>query len=97
MADRTQRPDVPPSHADEAEHRRLLAQRTNASLAKDGSIAMTNPLPLKAYAVADLTGALAASLWTGALIYVTDETGGAVPVFSDGTNWRRVTDRTIAS
>ena len=31
------------------------------------------------------------------LIFVSDETGGAVPAFSDGTNWRRVTDRTIVS
>ena len=33
----------------------------------------------------------------GQLIYVTDEVGGAVPAFSDGTNWRRVTDRVIVS
>ena len=33
----------------------------------------------------------------GAMIYVTNETGGAVPAFSDGTNWRRVTDRAIVS
>jgi hypothetical protein len=32
-----------------------------------------------------------------ALIYVSDEVGGAVPAFSDGTNWRRVTDRAIVS
>jgi len=32
-----------------------------------------------------------------AMIYVSDETGGAVPAFSDGTNWRRVTDRAIIS
>lgn len=31
------------------------------------------------------------------LIFVSDETGGAVPAFSDGTNWRRVTDRAIVS
>lgn len=31
----------------------------------------------------------------GQMIYVTDDTGGAVPAFSDGTNWRRVTDRAI--
>ena len=31
------------------------------------------------------------------LIYVSDETGGAVPAFSDGTNWRRVTDRAIVA
>jgi hypothetical protein len=30
-------------------------------------------------------------------IFVTDEAGGAVPAFSDGTNWRRVTDRAIIS
>jgi hypothetical protein len=33
----------------------------------------------------------------GAMIYVTNETGGAVPAFADGTNWRRVTDRTIVT
>ena len=32
-----------------------------------------------------------------ALIYVSDESGGAVLAFSDGTNWRRVTDRAIVS
>lgn len=31
------------------------------------------------------------------LIYVSNETGGAVPAFSDGTNWRRVTDRAVVS
>lgn len=38
-----------------------------------------------------------ASEYTGGEIYVTDETGGAVPAFSDGMNWRRVTDRAIIS
>lgn len=33
----------------------------------------------------------------GATIYVSDETGGAVPAFSDGLDWRRVTDRQIVS
>lgn len=31
------------------------------------------------------------------VIYVSNESGGAVPAFSDGTNWRRVTDRIIVS
>lgn len=31
------------------------------------------------------------------LIFVTDETGGVVPAFSDGTSWRRCTDRNIIS
>lgn len=33
----------------------------------------------------------------GQMIFVPDESGGAVPAFSDGTNWRRVTDRNIVS
>lgn len=31
------------------------------------------------------------------LIFVLDESGGPVPAFSDGTNWRRCTDRAIVS
>ena len=34
---------------------------------------------------------------TGALIYVIDDIGGEIPAFSDGTNWRRVTDRAVVS
>lgn len=30
-------------------------------------------------------------------VYVSDETGGAQMAFSDGTNWRRFTDRAIVS
>lgn len=33
----------------------------------------------------------------GRQIYVSNESGGAVMAFSDGTNWRRVTDRAIVS
>lgn len=34
---------------------------------------------------------------SGATIYVSNESGGAVLAFSDGTNWRRVTDRAVIS
>lgn len=52
-----------------------------------------NPvLQLNLFTVATLP-----TLSRGALIYVTDETGGEVPAFSDGINWRRVTDRVIVS
>ena len=34
---------------------------------------------------------------TGQMIYVTNETGGAVPAFYDGASFRRVTDRAIIS
>ena len=33
----------------------------------------------------------------GQMIYVSDETGGSVMAFSDGTNWRRITDREVVS
>jgi hypothetical protein len=33
----------------------------------------------------------------GGFIFVTDETGGAVTAFHDGTNWRRTTDRAVVS
>ena len=36
-----------------------------------------------------------ATQWFGAMIYINDETGGAVPAFSDGADWRRVTDRAV--
>lgn len=35
------------------------------------------------------------SLGAGAVIYVADASGGAVMAFSDGTNWRRMTDRGV--
>jgi hypothetical protein len=39
----------------------------------------------------------AANAGAGAIIYVSNETGGATLAFSDGTNWRRVTDRAVVS
>lgn len=48
---------------------------------------------LRSYTVAGLPSAGTA----GQMIYVSDETGGAVPAFSDGTNWRRVTDRAVVA
>lgn len=33
----------------------------------------------------------------GQMIFVTDEVGGSIPAFSDGANWRRVSDRQIVS
>lgn len=48
---------------------------------------------LKPYTVAGLPAVGSA----GFMIFVTNEAGGAVPAFSDGTNWRRVTDRLIVS
>ena len=39
----------------------------------------------------------ASTYGAGSLIYVSNESGGACVAFSDGTNWRRVTDRAVVS
>jgi hypothetical protein len=52
------------------------------------------PVRLPNYTVAGVPSAASLS---GAMIYVSNETGGAVVAFSDGTDWRRVTDRAIIS
>lgn len=59
-----------------------------------GAWNFTLPPVLPTYTVATLPSA---ATYARGLIYVSDETGGAVPAFSDGTNWRRVTDRNIVS
>lgn len=38
-----------------------------------------------------------ASEFPNGIVYVSNEAGGAVPAFSDGTNWRRMTDRAVVS
>lgn len=48
---------------------------------------------LPVYAKASLPSASVA----GAMIYVTDDVGGATPAFADGTNWRRTADRNVIS
>lgn len=53
------------------------------------------PPKLPSYTVAGLPNPT--TVGAGSEAFCTNETGGAVPVFSDGTNWRRVTDRTIAA
>ena len=60
---------------------------------RDGSVPFTGPPVVPSYTVAGLPSASTAAQ----MIYVSDETGGAVLAFSDGTNWRRSTDRAIVS
>jgi len=44
-----------------------------------------------------LVSALPSVSGTGQMIFVSNETGGATMAFSDGSNWRRITDRAIVS
>jgi len=67
---------------------------TQGSIAVNGKQSETDlPFRLASYAVASLP----TNVDSGAMAYCTDETGGAVPVFYDGSDWRRVTDRAVAS
>lgn len=94
VGNQTTRAKIPLLNPDSELHRRQLATRLNAAMMDDGTEPMKAPLILKSYAVADLP---TASDWESAIAYCSDETGGATIVFSDGTNWRRVTDRAVAS
>lgn len=69
---------------------------TNDRLTIDTTtVAFGLPPKLPSYTVAGAPSASAAG--AGAMIFATDETGGAVPAFSDGSDWRRVTDRAVIS
>lgn len=50
-----------------------------------------------AFTVADLQAIPVEALEQGMRAYCTDEAGGAVPVFFDGSTWRRCTDRSVIS
>lgn len=53
--------------------------------------------PARVASVAKASLPSASDTGAGAILHVPDEAGGAVLAFSDGTNWRRVTDRAVVS
>lgn len=60
------------------------------------------PLLIQGYAVASLpdvtiNGNTGSTDPFSSIIFVRDETGGSSLAFSDGTNWRRLSDRAIVS
>lgn len=55
----------------------------------------SGPVRVASFSIAGLPPASASG--AGAIVHVSDESGGAVLAFSDGTNWRRVTDRAMVS
>ena len=71
-----------------------ISSPTTITLDPTNEIINDAPMKLKGYTVAQL-GTLTSS--AGAMVYCTDETGGSIPAFYDGTNWRRVSDRAIVS
>ena len=59
------------------------------------SVQMLQPPKLPVFTVASAPSAGAAG--AGSEIYVSNESGGGTPAFSDGTVWRRVSDRAVIS
>jgi hypothetical protein len=64
-------------------------------IASTGNTAFGGPARLAAYTLSALPSPAGAGI--GAMIFVTNESGGAVVAFSDGTAWRRVTDRAVVT
>jgi hypothetical protein len=53
---------------------------------------------LKSYTVAQLNAMAAAGTISGhPMVFCSNESGGSMPVFWTGTQWRRVTDRAVIS
>jgi len=69
--------------------------KTVLSVPADGTVLFGLPLQLVNKTVATLPDAAQAG--AGALVFVSDAAGGNVPAFSDGAQWRRMTDRAIVS
>jgi hypothetical protein len=65
---------------------------------------LRRPVRMPSYTVAEVALLTAADYFSSAsgnayssLIFVSNESGGSVPAFSDGSKFRRVTDRAIVS
>jgi hypothetical protein len=60
-----------------------------------GGLIYPDQLVLPSFTVAELGNI--GTTPAGQMVFCVNDTGGAVPVFSDGTDWRRVTDRAVIS
>ena len=67
-----------------------IVEALGMSVATDSTLL----LQLKTYTVATLP---TAATYPRGVVYCSNETGGATIVFSDGSAWRRVQDRAVAS
>lgn len=71
-----------------------LNKANNAQLLAAILTVIANNLTAPTYTVAGLPSA---SSNARRIVYVSNESGGAVIAFSDGTSWRRCTDRAVVS
>jgi len=67
-----------------------ICEAFNLSVATDANLIFQPPT----YTV---VGVPSAATYPRGIIYVSNEAGGAVLAFSDGSAWRRVTDRAVIS
>lgn len=75
----------------------LITESSNVTVKDYGAIGdeAREPTSHDSYTVSEANNIAIKS--TGDMIFVSDETGGAVMAFYDGTNWRRITDRAVIS
>ena len=71
-----------------------ITSPTTITLSPTDEIINTAPMRLVNKTVLQLSTLVSS---VGSMVFCTNESGGSVPAFYDGTNWRRVTDRTIVS
>ncbi len=71
-----------------------ITSGSDINLNAAGSVVSNAPVTLRSYTVAQLASISPAA---GSMIYCTNVSTGAEPVFYDGTNWRKFTDRSIVS
>lgn len=71
-----------------------ISSPATITLAPTTEILNASPMRLVNKTVAEL-GSLTASI--GSVAFCTNATGGSIPVFFDGTNWRRFNDRSVVS
>ena len=72
-----------------------VSSTKRATIDSSGNLGVSGAVRVGSYTVATVPGA--GAVGAGAIIHVSDETDGAVLAFSDGTSWRRVTDRAVIS
>ena len=71
-----------------------IASPTTITLDPVNEIINDAPMKLVNRTVSQLSSTVSS---VGAIAFCTNESGGAVPVFFDGTDWRRFTDRAVIS
>jgi hypothetical protein len=71
-----------------------ITSGNDLQLSPAGMVISTAPIKLASYTVAQLASVVPGP---GSIVFCSNATGGSVPVYYDGTNWRKFTDGNIVS